>query len=797
MKSVISVFLFVAMLSLALAVSAKSTSAPQGEVIVVTSAADSGPDTLRQALLDVQDGDTITFDPTVFPSTAPVTISITSELPHIHASHLTLDASHAGVVLDGSQLPGDWEAGLQIVGSNGNTILGFQISNFSGPGIAISGDASYNVIGGDRSIGTGPHGQGNQFTHTATGVDLSTAGTTLNTITGNVMGTDVTGVEPLSNQRSGVWIAEGAHGNTIGPENIIAHNKGSGVVVHGSDALNNTITQNSIHDNRWMGIQLLDNANSKLTIPVILDFDLTAGTMTGVTCANCTIEVFSDDSDEGAVYEGQTTADDTGVFAFAKGTAFIGPHLTTTATDLNGNTSQFSAPTTGTIRSLALQQENDLPILPFRSKCTSDLPDNRIGTYWGNLDSPSMEGDFTCDPQGVRGLKWVKLAFNEVEDWPFIDWSHPEVPITAEQDAFIDSLVESGITVTYLLNFWDKANHPDGWPEIPSRFTTEEEIQRYLEYVRYIVGHFRGRVRYFELWNEPDAGSAIQHIKPQDYVELVRRVAPVIRDENPEAKIVVGSIILHNQYGQYYLYQLIQSDVMPLVDVVAWHPMFGTTPEYEDERAYYYAYPGMAQDIKETATVYGFQGEFRGDEIGWCSPDEHKPDCGAALHMHTNTIAAKYYGRGIAMHLGMDLAVHVGGMASPRLETSAVVGNLATIFAKSRPESLPIQVQTTVTNVVSYTFALPNDGHLVALWNDGVAADYDPGITATLTFSGFVDHQVTGIDVLYGYQQPLMTDTVDGDLVIRDLLVKDYPIILRLSSTEYVFLPILSKGYPR
>jgi hypothetical protein len=42
-----------------------------------------------------------------------------------------------------------------------------------------------------------------------------------------------------------------------------------------------------------------------------------------------------------------------------------------------------------------------------------------------------------------------------------------------------------------------------------------------------------------------------------------------------------------------------------------------------------------------------------------------------------------------------------------------------------------------------------------------------------------------------------MTDTVDGNLVIRDLLVKDYPIILRLSSTRYVFLPLLSKGYPR
>jgi len=258
---------------------------------------------------------------------------------------------------------------------------------------------------------------------------------------------------------------------------------------------------------------------------------------------------------------------------------------------------------------------------------------------------------------------------------------------------------------------------------------------------------------------------------------------------------VVGSIILPNQSGQDYLYHLIQSDIMPLVDVIAWHPMYGTSPEYEDEREYYYAYPSIVEDIKETAIAHGFQGEFRGDEVGWCSPDEHNPV--GCWHMYTNAIAAKYYGLGIAIHLGRDVVVHVGGVADHRLETSAVVNNLATVFAGSQADLLPIQVQTTVTNVVSYTFALPNDDYLVALWSDGVAADYDPGVTATLTFSSLIDHSVTGIDALYGYQQQMITDTVGGNLVIRDLLVKDYPIILRISPTRYVFLPTVLKGHSR
>ena len=125
-----------------------------------------------------------------------------------------------------------------------------------------------------------------------------------------------------------------------------------------------------------------------------------------------------------------------------------------------------------------------------------------------------------------------------------------------------------------------------------------------------------------------------------------------------------------------------------------------------------------------------------------------------------------------------------------------VARNLSTIMAGTKTANLPVQIQTTATNTVSYTFSLPNDDHLIALWTDGVALEYDLGITTTLTFSGFVDHQVTGIDVLYGYQQQMITSEEDGTLVIRNLLVKDYPIILRLNSTKYIFLPTVLKGYP-
>jgi hypothetical protein len=140
------------------------------------------------------------------------------------------------------------------------------------------------------------------------------------------------------------------------------------------------------------------------------------------------------------------------------------------------------------------------------------------------------------------------------------------------------------------------------------------------------------------------------------------------------------------------------------------------------------------------------------------------------------------------MQLGMDIGAGVG-------EDYSLVRNLCTVMAGAQPLSLPVRIQTTVTETVSYTFSSPNDAHLVALWTDGIAVEFDPGITTTVTLPGLTDHTVRGIDVLHGFEQPIITSEEGDDLVIRDLLVKDYPIILRVSPIRRVFLPVVLKGH--
>jgi hypothetical protein len=317
------------------------TPTPESRTLIVTSAEDSGPGTLRQAVLDAVAGDTITFDPEVFPPDRPTTIfpintDSPSALPNLTQGGITIDASNAGVILDGSNTQGAAN-GLEIY-SDANTVMGLQIINFGAQGITICG-GSANVVGGDIQSGSGPSGQGNLIRNNeGQGFNLCSSNTASNVIRGNV----------IEDNGAGIVIEAGPRDNTIGPGNTIANNRSGGVEIVSSLAIGNTITANSIYGNQGVGIHYgISDAPpyTYSTPPDVLHFDLEAGTANGQACRDCVVEIFSTDTQDGKVYEGAVRADEYGGFAFRAGKALSGPFLTATSSPPGLNTSEFSPPT--------------------------------------------------------------------------------------------------------------------------------------------------------------------------------------------------------------------------------------------------------------------------------------------------------------------------------------------------------------------------------------------------------------------------------------------------------------------
>jgi hypothetical protein len=184
--------------------------------------------------------------------------------------------------------------------------------------------------------------------------------------------------------------------------------------------------------------------------------------------------------------------------------------------------------------------------------------------------------------------------------------------------------------------------------------------------------------------------------------------------------------------------------------------------------------------IRELAIAEGFEGEFLVEEIVWRTADDLAEEF---LPRVTEVVAAKYFIRSIIINRGLGVTVSIallGAHESTRTKVRAIQ-NLCTVIAGADPISLPIEINSDATNVKSYGFSLPDGDKLLALWTDGTAVDDDLGAEATLIIPNLLAKKVVGIDVLHSFEQELATRTEDGDTVIQNLLVKDYPIILRLS----------------
>ncbi len=233
------------------------------------------------------------------------------------------------------------------LGAHANTIGG----TAAGAGNVISGNSNHGVfLSGDNNI-----------------------------LQGNLIGTDAGGTGPLGNAGSGIFVAAAngtqIGGTAVGAGNTIAYNGVRGVTVFSGNT-GNRISRNSIYNNGGaarLGIDLNNDnatandagdpdtgANNLQNFPEIQTAILNGGNVditysVPSTAANSayplTVEFFVADGSgaEGETYLGThsyTTEGTTPTASIAKGSAAAGSVIVATATDANGNTSEFSASVT-------------------------------------------------------------------------------------------------------------------------------------------------------------------------------------------------------------------------------------------------------------------------------------------------------------------------------------------------------------------------------------------------------------------------------------------------------------------
>lgn len=263
------------------------TVSPLGLGLVVTSTADSGPGTLRQALTNAASSGSapvITFDIPVGGG-GPWNINVASELPSITTSGTVIDGTTQPtwnldtedvVTINGSALVST-ETGLTIDATNVE-VYGLQISNFPNHGIATtvlsSGGATIGATGkgnvinnnGSRGIAfgwTNSVAEGNRIGTNAAGTaaaanagGISVANSTTindNLISGN------TGEGIFSNATSGHIITNNRIGTNITGTSAVPNNTGVVIVTGGSSLVDGNLISGNTTAGIWSNTGFSNN----------------------------------------------------------------------------------------------------------------------------------------------------------------------------------------------------------------------------------------------------------------------------------------------------------------------------------------------------------------------------------------------------------------------------------------------------------------------------------------------------------------------------------------------------------
>jgi CSLREA domain-containing protein len=202
-------------------------------------------------------------------------------------------------------ISGNGGDGVLIMGTLAisNTISGNYIGTDASGIVALpNADDGFEITDGASYNVIGGHTPGERNIISGNGfqgVTIDGSGTMSNTVSGNYIGTDASGTADLGNTSDGVYISDGAQNNTVGPDNVIVYNGWDGVEVYGGSTISNTITQNSIFSNDDMGIDLTDGANGGIAAPVIFTTTLGSVNIVGIACASCIVEVFENNDTDG------------------------------------------------------------------------------------------------------------------------------------------------------------------------------------------------------------------------------------------------------------------------------------------------------------------------------------------------------------------------------------------------------------------------------------------------------------------------------------------------------------------
>ena len=208
-------------------------------------------------------------------------------------------------------------------------------------------------------------------------------------------------------------------------------------------------------------------------------------------------------------------------------------------------------------------------------KDSKDIKKSIIGLGFEKLDRDVFDPEKSYDFVAKSGVKWARLQSG---------WQRTEKEKGIYDFEWLDSIVDKMLEIgvdPWLCLCYGNSLYTDiakkvfgavGCPPIK----TEEERKAWSNYVKATVTHFKGRIRYYEVWNEPDGKWCWKHGPDgEELGNFIIDTAKACKAADSECKVIGFATCLTDKD---YLEKAAQTGCLDYIDAVSYHA-YGTVEE--------------------------------------------------------------------------------------------------------------------------------------------------------------------------------------------------------------------------
>lgn len=198
---------------------------------------------------------------------------------------------------------------------------------------------------------------------------------------------------------------------------------------------------------------------------------------------------------------------------------------------------------------------------------SSQVKSSTFSIGFEKLDRGLFDPEKAYDRAAELGVKWARIQSG---------WARTEkvkgVYDFEWLDSIVDNLLRRGIQpwmcLCYGNGLYDesaaKVFGAAGCPPVK----TPEQKEAWFNYTAAVGEHFRSRISYYEVWNEPDGAGCWKHgVNGVEYGEFIINTARGIRKSDPDAKIIANSC----QHRSDWLMDVISTGAFEEMDAYSYH----------------------------------------------------------------------------------------------------------------------------------------------------------------------------------------------------------------------------------